>query len=394
MLLSLALIFLMGMTLAKFFRLLKLPGLLGMLITGILLGPYVFNLIDPVTQSVSGELRQIALIIILMRAGLNLDIKDLKKVGRPAVLMCFVPAIFEIIGMMILAPILLNVTLLQAAIIATVVAAVSPAVVVPKMLKLMESGYGRDKSIPQMIMAGSSVDDVFVIVLFAAVTGIAQGGDFSPQQFISIPTSILLGLGGGILVGLALSFLFTKFHLRDSGKVVILLSLAFLLVTLEHSVTGVVGFSGLLAVMAMGATLKEQKYELSVRLSGKFSKLWVAAEVLLFVLVGATVKIDYALKAGPSAILLIFGVLIFRTAGVFLSLIKTNLNKKERLFTAFAYLPKATVQAAIGGIPLAMGLACGDMVLTVAVLAILLTAPIGAALVDNTYKKFLSHDPA
>lgn len=390
MLFSLALIFIIAMTLAKVFELIKLPRLLGMLLTGILLGPYVLDLLDQVLLDISIDLRQIALIIILARAGLNLDIKDLKRVGRPAILMCFVPACLEIIGMIIIAPRLLGITVLEAAVMGTVVAAVSPAVIVPRMLKLMESGYGRDKSIPQMIMAGASVDDVFVIVLFTAFAGMAQGDSVSPLSLLTVPTSIMLGLAGGIICGLGLSFFFSKFHIRDTGKVIIILSISFLLVSLEHALTGAVGFSGLLAVMGLGAALQQRKYEVAKRLSGKFSKLWVGAEMLLFVLVGATVNISYAAKAGLPAFVLILAVLFFRTAGVFISLLKTDLNKGERLFSAFAYMPKATVQAAIGGIPLAMGLACGEIVLTVAVVSIIITAPLGALLVDNTHKRLLT----
>lgn len=390
MLLSLALLFLSGMVLGKIFETLRLPKLLGMLTTGILLGPYVLNLLDPTILNISTELRQIALVIILTRAGLNLNIKDLKKVGRPAILMCFVPACFEIIGMLILAPMLLGITILDAAIMGIVIAAVSPAVIVPKMLKLMESEYGTSKSIPQMIMAGASVDDVFVIVLFTAFTGLAQGGTITAMHFLTIPTSIILGLLGGVVTGLFLSMLFSKVHIRDTGKVITILSISFLLITLEHMMTGAIGFSGLLAVMALGATLHQKKYEISQRLSNKFSKLWVGAEVLLFVLVGSIVNISYALNAGILSILLIFGVLLFRMIGVFICLINTKLNKKERVFTAFAYMPKATVQAAIGGLPLAMNLPCGNIVLTVAVLSIIITAPLGAILIDTTYKKFLS----
>ncbi|MFT4107931.1 MAG: cation:proton antiporter [Lacrimispora sp.] len=389
MLLSLALVFLCGMTLGKLFEMLKLPRLLGMIITGIILGPYALNLLDRSILNISAELRQIALIIILTRAGLNLDVEDLKKAGRPAILMCFVPACFEIAGMVLLAPSFLGVTRLEAAIMGTVIAAVSPAVVVPRMLKLIEKGYGTEKSIPQIIMAGASVDDVFVIVLFAAFTGLAEGGAISALSFVSIPTSILSGLAVGVLTGILMSAFFTKFHIRDSGKVILILSVSFLLVTAEHNMKGIMGFSGLLAVMALGASIRLRKYDLSMRLSEKFSKLWVGAEVWLFVLVGATVNITYALNAGLMAIALIFCVLVFRMLGVFTCLIRTRLNKKERIFTAFAYIPKATVQAAIGGIPLAMGLACGDIVLTAAVLSILVTAPLGAALVDATYKKLL-----
>lgn len=389
MLLSLALIFLIGMSLGKIFEKLRLPKLLGMLLTGILLGPYVLNLLDPIILEASVDLRQIALIIILTRAGLNLDIKDLKKVGRPAILMCFIPACLEIIGMLLLAPKLLGISLLDAAIMGTVVAAVSPAIIVPRMLKLMESGYGRNKSIPQMIMAGASVDDVFVIVLFTAFVNLAQSGTISSIQFLKIPTAIIFGLGGGIIAGLILSKIFNRFHITDTGKVITILSISFLLVSLEHVLNGVIGFSGLLAVMALGGAIQQKNYELSKRLSGKFSQLWVGAEVLLFVLVGASVNIKYALDAGVVAILLIVGVVLFRLIGVSISLIKTNLNFKERVFSGFSYIPKATVQAAIGGLPLAMGLPSGEIILTVAVVSIIVTAPIGALLIDNTYKRLL-----
>lgn len=361
-----------------------------MLLTGILLGPYVLNLLDSSILGISADLRQIALIIILTRAGLNLDLEDLKKVGRPAALLCFVPAAFEIAGMLLLAPRLLGISLLEAAVMGTVVAAVSPAVVVPGMLKLMEEGYGTKKSIPQMIMAGASVDDVFVIVLFTSFTGLAGGGGISAWDFVRIPVSILLGLAGGILCGILLAVFFRKVHMRDSVKVIIILSLSFLLVTLEHVLTGIVGFSGLLAVMSMGIALQKGRKEAAVRLSAKYSKLWVAAELLLFVLVGAAVDIPYAFKAGAAAAAVILGVLVFRMLGVLICLLGTELNRKEKLFCMFAYMPKATVQAAIGSVPLAMGLACGNIVLMVAVLAILITAPAGAFLIDFTYKRLLS----
>ena len=390
MLLSLALIFLCGLALGGIFWKLHLPQLLGMLLTGILLGPYVLNLLDSSILGISADLRQIALIIILTRAGLNLDLEDLKKVGRPAALLCFVPAAFEIAGMLLLAPRLLGISLLEAAVMGTVVAAVSPAVVVPGMLKLMEEGYGTKKSIPQMIMAGASVDDVFVIVLFTSFTGLAGGGGISAWDFVRIPVSILLGLAGGILCGMLLVVFFRKVHMRDSVKVIIILSLSFLLVTLEHALTGIVGFSGLLAVMSMGIALQKGRKEAAVRLSAKYSKLWVAAELLLFVLVGAAVDIPYAFRAGAAAAAVILGVLVFRMLGVLICLLGTELNRKEKLFCMFAYMPKATVQAAIGSVPLAMGLACGNIVLTVAVLAILITAPTGAFLIDFTYKRFLS----
>ena len=392
MLTSLSLVFLLGMLLSRAFQKIRLPGLLGMLVTGMILGPYALNMLDGSILGISADLRQIALIIILTRAGLSLDIQDLKKVGRPAVLMCFVPACFEIMGMILLAPQLLGISVLDAAIMGAVVGAVSPAVIVPKMLNLMEKGYGVKKSIPQLILAGASVDDVFVIVLFTAFTGLAQGGTFSPASILSIPVSIGTGIAAGGLAGILLALFFQKVHIRDSAKVVILLSISFLMIELENRLKGYVPFSGLLAVMSIGIALQKKRYEAAARLSVKYSKLWVAAEVLLFVLVGATVDISYAMKAGAAAVILIFGVLIFRMAGVFFCLLGTDINRKERLFCMIAYMPKATVQAAIGGVPLAMGLGCGKIVLTVAVLAILITAPLGAFGVEQTYKRLLKAD--
>lgn len=390
MLFSLALIFLCGMILGSLFKKLKLPALLGMLLTGILLGPNFLNLLDSSILNISADLRQIALIIILTRAGLNLDIQDLKKVGRPAFFMCFIPATLEIIGMIILASYLFKLSFLDSAILGTVIAAVSPAVIVPKMLKLMEEGYGKKNSIPQLIMAGASVDDIFVIVLFTAFTGLATTGALSFAEFIKIPTSIILGLLAGAILGKILALFFEKIHLRDSNKVIILLSIAFLLVTLEKSITGVIGFSGLLAIMAMGGTIKKFRKEVAIRLSNKFSKLWIASELILFVLVGASVNINYLSSTGILAIILILGVLIFRMFGVFISLLRTPLDRKERLFSMIAYCPKATVQAAIGSIPLAMGLPCGELILSIAVLSILITAPLASFAIDLTYKKLLT----
>lgn len=392
MLTSLAYIFLLGLSLGYIFNKLRLPALLGMLFTGIILGPYALNLLDPSILSISADLRQLALVIILTRAGLALDLDDLKKVGRPALLMCFVPACFEIAGMVLLAPSLLGISILEAALMGTVIAAVSPAVIVPKMLFLMENKIGTKKSIPQLIMAGASVDDVFVIVLFTAFTGLLSGGEVSSASFLQIPIAIVTGLAAGILLGLVLSIYFKRFHMRDSVKVLILLSISFLLVAMEKLLKGTLPVSGLLAVMGMSATLLKTYGLLAKRLSAKFNKLWVGAEILLFVLVGATVDIKYAVAAGFAAVLLIFGVMIFRLAGVYVSLLKTPLTKKERVFCMIAYLPKATVQAAIGSIPLALGLSCGKIVLTVAVLAILITAPLGAFGVDISYKKLLEQD--
>ena len=392
MLFSLTLIFLSGIILGSIFNRLKLPQLIGMLLTGIILGPYLLNLLDPKILSISADLRQIALIIILTRAGLNLDINDLKKVGRPAVLMCFVPATFEILGMIIFAPKFLDLGLLDSAILGTVIAAVSPAVVVPKMLKLMEDGYGTEEGIPQLIMAGASVDDVFVIVLFTSFIGLASNGTFSMLNLIKIPTSILFGISVGFLCAILLIYFFKKVHVRDSLKVIIILNISFLLVTFEHSLTGIIGFSGLLAIMSIGTGIQGKNSILSTRLSVKYSKLWIAAEVMLFVLVGATVNIKYALSASIPAILLIITVLIFRMIGVFLCLVGTSLSYRERLFCMIAYCPKATVQAAIGSIPLSMGLPSGNTILTVAVLSILITAPLGAFAIDISYKKLLKKE--
>lgn len=390
MLISIAYILILGMFTGWICRSLRLPGLTGMIITGILLGPHLLNLIDNSILNVSSDLRRIALIIILMRAGLSLDLNDLKKVGRPAVLMCFVPACFEILGMILLAPKLLGISILEAAIMGAVVGAVSPAVIVPKMLKLMAEGYGAEKSIPQLLLAGASVDDVFVIVMFSAFTGLAQGNAVSIQSFVNIPISILLGVFIGVVIGYIMAKYFEKVHIRDTAKVIILLCTSFILVTLEDNFSNIIPFSSLLSIMSIGIALQKKREIVAVRLSSKFNKLWVASEILLFVLVGATVDIKYALSAGAMAMILIFGVLVFRMAGVFVCLLKTKLSKGERLFCAIGYTPKATVQAAIGGVPLAMGLACGNTVLTVAVLAILITAPLGAFLIDLTYVRLLT----
>lgn len=389
MLTSLALIFLVGMGLGWLVTRLRLPSLLGMLLTGILLGPYVLNLLDDSILGISADLRQLALIIILTRAGLSLNIEDLKKVGRPAVLLCFVPACFEMVGMIVLAPRLLDLSVLDAAILGAVVAAVSPAVIVPKMLRLMELGYGTRNSIPQMILAGASVDDVFVIVMFTAFTGLAQGGTVSPTTFVQIPVSIVTGIAVGLAAGIAFGAVYRRIHVRDSVKVVVLLSLSFLFVALENAVKGIVPFSGLLAVMSCGIAINRRRPELASRLSGKYNRLWVAAEVLLFVLVGATVDISYAAAAGAAAVLVVLGALVFRMVGVFVCVLGTKLSRKERLFCMLAYTPKATVQAAIGSVPLSLGLGCGQIVLTVAVVAILLTAPLGAFAIDLTYRRLL-----
>lgn len=392
MLLSIALILLTGLLLGGLFSKIKLPSLLGMIIVGIVLGPHALNLIDESILNISADLRQIALVIILTRAGLSLDISDLKRVGRPAILMCFVPACVEIIGTVLLAPLLLGISTLEAAVMGSVLAAVSPAVIVPRMIRLMEEGYGVDKGIPQLILAGASVDDVFVIIIFTAFTSLASTGELSPVSILQIPVSIVLGIVVGVIVGMVLVKFFRMFHMRDSVKLLIILSFSFLLIELQNQLEGIVPFSGLLAIMSLGIVIKRKYDILAKRLSGKYNKLWVAAEIFLFVLVGATVDLKYAAVAGVSAVLLVMGALVFRMMGVALCLIKTDLSRKERLFCMVAYVPKATVQAAIGAIPLTMGLSCGQIVLTVAVLSILITAPFGAICIDNLYKKLLEKE--
>ncbi len=389
MLTSIALILLLGLLLGWIFSKLKLPSLLGMIILGIILGPHALDLIDESILMISGDLRQIALVIILTRAGLSLDLSDLKKVGRPAVLMCFVPACAEILGTVLFAPVLLKVSFLEAGIIGSVIAAVSPAVIVPRMIKMIDEGYGTNKSIPQLILAGASVDDVFVIVIFTALTTLASTGTISAGSFAQIPISIALGILLGFAVGAVLVLFFQRYHMRDSVKIMIILSISFLLLEVQNRLEGTIPVSGLLAIMSMGIIIKQKYDVLASRLSIKYNKLWLGAEIFLFVLVGAVVDLKYVVSAGVASILLIVGALLFRMLGVAFSLIRTDLLKKERLFCMLAYTPKATVQAAIGAIPLSMGLDCGNTVLTVAVLAILITAPFGAVCVDNLYKRLL-----
>lgn len=394
MLTSLSLIFLVGLVMGAICQKLKLPRIIGMLLTGIVLGPYVLDFLDPSILSISADLRKMALIIILIKAGLSLDLKDLKKAGRSAILMSFVPASCEIIGYILLAPVILGINHAEAAMMGAVLAAVSPAVVVPRMVMLIEKHYGTDKAIPQMILSGASCDDIFVIVLFTTFLNVAQGGKANVMDFVNIPVSIILGIILGIVTGLWLYLFFEtsyarKHTVRNSMKVIIVLGFSFLLIAIE----GKVSVSGLLAVVAMACTLKFKCVPaVSARLSEKFGKLWLAAEVILFVLVGAAVDIRYTLKAGLPALLMILTALVFRAAGVLLCTVKTNLTWKERLFCVIAYLPKATVQAAIGSVPLAAGLACGQIVLSVAVLAIIVTAPLGALGIDCSYKRLLTED--
>lgn len=395
MLTSLALIFLVGLSAAAICGYLHLPRIIGMLFTGIILGPHVLGLLDDKILSISSELRQIALIIILLKAGLSLNLADLKQVGRPAVMMAFVPASFEICGYLLCAPMILGITRIESAVMGAVLAAVSPAVVVPRMVQLMENRYGTEKSIPQMILAGASCDDIFVIVLFSTFAGMAQGGTADFMQFLNIPVSIVLGILLGAAVGYLLSLFFEtayakEHYVRNSMKVIVVLGLSFLLMAVETWAKPYVSVSGLLAVVSMACVLKMKcPKSVSGRLSEKFGKLWIAAEVVLFVMVGAAVDIRYTATAGGAAVVMILLALIFRAAGVCVCMAGTALNKKERLFTVIAYLPKATVQAAIGSVPMAMGLSCGQIVLSVAVLAILITAPLGAIGMDMTYRRLL-----
>ena len=397
MLTSLSFIFLVGMALAAICEKSHLPRIVGMIVAGILLGPYVFNLLDPQILGISSELRQMALIIILIKAGLSLDLSDLKKIGRSAVLMAFVPASFEILGYVLFAPLLLGVSHIEAAIMGAVLGAVSPAVVVPRMLRLTEEKRGTQKCIPQLITAGASCDDIFVIVLFTAFVGMAQGGKAKPLDFANIPISILLGAAVGAAFGFLLALFFEKaythgYPIRNSIKLIIVLGVSFLLIAIETWVKNQIAISGLLAVVSMACVLKIKTPGcVTKRLSEKFGKLWLAAEVILFVLVGAALDIRYTLSAGITAIVMIFIALIFRSGGVALCLVGTPLNIRERIFCIIAYLPKATVQAAIGSVPLSLGLSCGGIVLSVAVLGILITAPLGAMGIDLSYKKFLDN---
>lgn len=398
MLASLSLIFLVGLAMGAICQKLKMPRIIGMLVTGIVLGPYVLDFLDPSILSISSELRKLALIIILLKAGLSLDLKDLKKAGRPAILMSFVPATCEIAGYILFAPLLLGINRIEAAVMGAVLGAVSPAVVIPRMVMLMEEKYGTKKAIPQMIMAGASCDDIFVIVLFTTFLSVAQGGSADIIDFVNIPVSIVLGILLGAVTGYGLYLFFEtsyahKHCVRNSTKVIIVLGFSMLLVSIEGWLEGKVSVSGLLAVVSMACVIKIKSTAfVSKRLSEKFGKLWIAAEVVLFVLVGAAVDIRYTLSAGIAAVFMIFIALIFRTAGVLICTIKTKLNMKERIFCVIAYLPKATVQAAIGSVPLAAGLACGKIILSVAVLAIIITAPLGALGIDNTYKKLLEKE--
>jgi NhaP-type Na+/H+ or K+/H+ antiporter len=392
MLLSIALIVLLSLMLAKLCQLIKLPSIIGMLLAGVLLGPFVLNLIDGSILNISSELRQIALIVILIRAGLSLKLEDIKKMGWPALFLAFVPATFEIIGVVVLASLLFGLTLIEAALLGSILAAVSPAVVVPRMIKLMESGYGFKKRIPHLVLSGASLDDIYVIILFTSFLQSFMQHDLSLNLLLQIPTSIILGIGLGLGAGYISVKFFKFFHMRDTVKVLIIFSIGFLFIVFEQTISSVVMFSGLLAVMTLGGMIHHQYPVLAKRLVSKFEKIWVIAEMMLFILVGAAVNITVIPSIGFKAVLLILGALVFRIVGVWFSLLKTKLAFKEKLFISIAYIPKATVQAAIGAIPLSLGIESGYLMLTIAVLAILITAPLGAIGIDLTYKHLLMQE--
>lgn len=390
MLVSVALLVLLGLLLGNVMNQLQLPALLGYLVTGVILGPHFLNGLSDSLLAVSADIRELALIIILTRAGLSLDIADLKKIGRPALMMCAVPALFEIAATVCLAPLLLNFSISEALLLGSIIAAVSPAVVVPRMLQLIHSGYGTEKRIPQLILAGASVDDVFVLILFTAFLGLNQGQTFSAATLLQVPIAIGSGLLAGGILGYGLTKWFSAMSIRDSIKVLILLSCSFLLMGAEDALAGFLPFSGMLSVMSMSLVLFKMIPPTAQRLSVKFNKLWIAAELFLFVLVGASVDLSFAFASGFAPVLLIVLVSLFRMAGVWCSVSSSGFSSKEKLFCMISYLPKATVQAAIGGLPLAMGIHNGETMLTTAVLSILITAPLGAVGVDRLYRKLLT----
>lgn len=392
MLTSIAVILISGILLGSISKWLKLPALVGMIVAGMIISPYCLNLLDNNMLMIAADIRQIALVIILTKAGLSLNLEDLKRVGRPAILMCFLPACFEIVGVVILAPLLLHISILEALLMGSVLAAVSPAVIVPRMVKIMDEGYGKKHSVPQLILAGASLDDIFVIVLFTSFMSLLQNNNFDYLSFVQVPISIALGIVVGIIVSLCLIYVFKKIHMRDSIKILIILSVSFLLIELQNRMTGVITISGLIAIMSIGIMIRKNYPSLAIRLSDKYNKLWVGAEIMLFVLVGVTINTKYIALAGLTMLCVITGALLFRIIGVSLCLIKSPLTKNERVFCMGAYTPKATVQAAIAAIPLSSGLSCGQEILTIAVLAIILTAPLGSFFIERSYKILLNKD--
>lgn len=395
MFLSLALLLWVGLILAALFDRVHLPRLLGLLLTGIVLGPQVLGLLDKGVLDLSSFLRQMALLIILIKAGLTMDVDDLKAVGRPAVLLSFLPASCEMMGYFIFAPILLNISHTEAALMGGVLAAVSPAVVVPRMVDMIENNIRTEKKIPQMIMAGASCDDIYVLVMFSAFLHLARGEHMTWFTFLDIPISVLTALLFGIITGLILVCIFEwrylrERYIRNSIKVILIMSSAFLLMGIDPIIQKKVAYSSVLAVLVMALVLnKKAPQKVSRRLSEKFGKIWLVAEVFLFVLVGATVDIRYWHHAGWKALILVLVALIFRAVGVLTALARTDIGWADRFFCVVAYLPKATVQAAIGSVPLAMGLPCGALILSVAVIGIVVTAPLGAIGIDRLNQKYI-----
>jgi NhaP-type Na+/H+ or K+/H+ antiporter len=388
-LLSIGLILGLGFLFGVLFEKIKLPKIIGMIFIGILIGPSVLNIINGSVLNISAELRQTALVIILTRAGLSLDLENLKKIGRPALLMCFVPAIFEIAVITLIAPPLLGVTIFEALLIGSVVAAVSPAIIIPRMLKLQEAGYGKNKNVPELIMAGASVDDIFVIVLFYAFLGLSSGNALNLRTLVEIPVSIILGIIIGIVVGLGISRTLKKITVNEITQFLIVFAMSLALLGFETFIQTHVKFSALISIITLGMVIFLDNKIVATILQKQYASLWVFFEIILFVLVGISVDLNYVLSAGFMPIVVILIALIGRTIGVYISLIFTNLNFKERLFIIISYIPKATVQASIGAIALTNGLSVGPLILTIAVFSILITAPIGAILTDLSYKKLL-----
>ena len=390
MAISLAVILLLGLLANRLFEKLKMPGLLGMLILGIVIGPYGLNILQPDMILISADLRKIALIIILLRAGLGVKRDDLKENGITALKMSSIPCLIEGLFVALASIKFLNFTFIQGGILGFIIAAVSPAVVVPFMLKLIENNVGSKRGIPTLILAGASIDDVFAITIFGAFLGLYSGSHINIAiQLLNIPVSIILGVAAGIIIGFLLIKLFRRYDIHDTKKTLIILGFSILLSELENMLKIKIQVATLLGVMAIGFVIMERLPDIGKKLSGKFGDIWVPAQILLFVLVGAQVNINVALEAGGVGIIVILIGLVGRSLGVIISLFATDFNWKERLFCIIAYIPKATVQAAIGAIPLSLGVESGDIILAVAVLSILITAPLGAIGIHYFSEKLL-----
>lgn len=387
---SLGLIILLGLVVSKLFEKYKIPGLVGLLILGIVIGPYVMNLLHPNILKISGDLRKVSLIIILLRAGLGINKEDLKKVGAPALKMSCIPGLIEGFFIAFASVKLLNFSFIQGGILGFIIAAVSPAVVVPSMLNLIEKGVGTDKRIPTLILAGASIDDVFAITIFTAFLGLYSGININiGMELLNIPISIFLGVLCGIVLGFILVKLFKRSNIIDTRKGLLILSTSILLTELENILKSKIEIASLLGVMTMGFVIAEKIPKVGRKMSVTFNRIWIFAEILLFVLVGAEVNIYVAINAGKIGAIILFIGLLGRSIGVMISLLGTNLNWKERMFCVISYMPKATVQAAIGGIPLSLGVQSGDIILAMAVLSILITAPLGAIGINFSAEKLL-----